>query len=111
LWPVFSPDGKTLAVGNRNHETRLFETATGKLLFILPKKMSQQLAFSPDGKTLAVGYVNGGVALWSVATGNLLRESGAAVEEVYTVAWSPKGDVLATAGLSGKIVLWEPTKL
>ncbi|HVC94366.1 MAG TPA: hypothetical protein VND64_11785 [Pirellulales bacterium] len=37
-WPtqVFSPDGKLLAVGNRNYETRLFEVATGKLRHTLP---------------------------------------------------------------------------
>jgi WD40 repeat protein len=111
LRPVFSPDGKVLAVGNRNHETQLFEVATGKLLHKLDKRMTQEIAFSPDGKTLACGYVDGTLGLWEVATGRQLHMTGAGCKEVYSVDWSPKGDVLATSGLSGKIVLWEPTRL
>jgi RNA polymerase sigma factor (sigma-70 family) len=111
LTPVFSPDGKTLAVGNRNHETILFEVATGKLLHTLEKKMTQEIAFSPDGKTLAAGYVEGEVGLWDVATGKKLRSAATGGAEVYSVDWSPKGDVLVTAGREGKIVLWEPQQL
>ena len=108
LQPVFSPDGKTLAVGNRNYETQLFDVATGKLLRRLGKEMTQEVAFSPDGKTLAAGYVDGTVALWDVATGELLRSAPSGCKEIYAVDWSPKGDVLATSGRGGKIILWEP---
>jgi len=111
LRPVFSPDGKTLAVGNRNYETRLFEVATGKLLHKLDARSTQEIAFSPDGKVLAAGYVDGTVRLWDVATGTLLRSAPSGCEEIYSVDWSPKGDVLATSGRNGKIELWEPGKL
>ena len=111
LTPRFSPDGKVLAVGNRNHETQLFDVATGKLLHKLDKTMTQEIAFSPDGRTLACGYVDGTLILWDVATGKRLHEAESGCKEVYSVDWSPKGDVLATSGLSGKIVLWDPTKL
>lgn len=106
--PVFSPDGKILAVGNRNHLTQLFDVATGKLLHKLDKKMIQEIAFSPDGKTLAAGYVEGEVALWDVATGKLLHSAPSGCKEIYSVDWSPKGDVLATAGRDGNIILWDP---
>ena len=109
--PVFSPDGKTLAAGNRNQKTQLFDVATGKLLHTLGKQMTQEVAFSPDGRTLAEGYVDGAVALWDVATGKLLHSTPSGCEEVYSVDWSPKGDVLASSGRGGKIVLWEPGKL
>jgi RNA polymerase sigma factor (sigma-70 family) len=111
LTPVFSPDGKILAVGNRNHETLLFEVATGKLLHTLDKKMTQEIAFSPDGKTLATGYVDGEIGLWDVATGKQLCSELTGGKEVYSVDWSPKGDVLVTSGREGKIVLWEPQRL
>jgi WD40 repeat protein len=111
LTPMFSPDGKTLAVGNRNYETRLFEVATGKLLHTLNKHMTHEIAFSPDGKTLAAAYVDGTVALWDVATGTLEHSVPSGCKEVYSVDWSPKGDVLATSGRQGKIVLWEPRKM
>ncbi len=109
---VFSPDGKTLAVGNRNHETKLFDAATGKLLHALDKKMTQEIAFSPDGKTLAAGYVDGTVGLWEVATGvATVAVAAVGYEEVYAVAWNLKGDVLATAGRGGKVILWEPREM
>ncbi len=108
---VFSPDGKTLAVGNRNQETKLFDAATGKLLHALDKKMTQEIAFSPDGKTLACGYVDGTVGVWEVATGKQLHLEKSGCEEIYSVAWNPKGDVLATAGRGGKVILWEPREM
>lgn len=111
LRPVFSPDGKMLAVGNRNYETRLFDVATGKLLHSLSKKMTHEIAFSPDGKTLAAGYTDGMVSLWDVASGKLLKSERSGCDEVYSVDWSPKGDLLVTSGLHGKIVLWDAPAL
>jgi WD40 repeat protein len=43
LTPVFSHDGRLLALGNRNYETRLFDVATGKLQHTLPRKMTHEL--------------------------------------------------------------------
>src|SRR3712207_7114215 len=48
-----SPDGAKLAVSNRNHETQVFEVATGKLLHKFDKRMTQDVAFRPDGKVIA----------------------------------------------------------
>lgn len=109
--PVFSPDGKTLAVGNRNYETQLFDVATGKLLHKLDRKMTQEIAFSPDGKKLAAGYVDGTVGIWEVATGKQLHLEKSGCLEIYSVDWNPKGDVLATSGRGGKAVLWESDKM
>ena len=111
LQPVFSPDHKTLAVGNRNDVTQLFDVGTGKLLHSLGKRMTQEVAFSPDGRTLAAGYVDGTVALWDVATGKQLHSAPSGCKEVYSLDWSPKGDVLASSGRDGNIVLWDPGTL
>lgn len=111
LTPVFSPNGKLLAVGNRNDVTRLYSTDSGQLLHTLDKQMSQDLAFSPDGKKLAVGYVNGEVGLWDVSTGNLIVEKPAGCKEVLSLDWNPQGDVLATCGNDGKTSLWSGNSL
>lgn len=104
---TFSPDGKTLAVGNRNYETRLVEVKTGKVLHTLPRKMTHGIAFSPDGSKLAAAYVDGRVAVWDVATGERLGLAESGCGELYSVAWGKNGDVLATSGLRGKVVLWD----
>src|SRR5204863_4908140 len=95
---AFSPDGKQIAIGNRNHTTHIYEVKTGKLLHELPRKMTHELKYSPDGKLLAVTYVNGEIALWDPASGNLVRAWASGADEVYTVDWNRKGDVLVCAG-------------
>jgi hypothetical protein len=111
MTPVFSPDGKILAVGNRNYETVLYEVATGKHVHTLPRRMTHQIAFSPDGKVLAAGYVDGAVVLWDVGAGTMLRSQQKVGLEIYALDWNPKGDVLVSAGRQSKIVLWDPATL
>ena len=41
LTPEFSPDGQVLAVGNRNSTTVLFETETGRILWISPVRVAR----------------------------------------------------------------------
>ena len=55
---AFSPDGKILAIGDRDGTVRLWDLATGRQLGSpLSSKDGPvgSVAFSPDGKTLAVG--------------------------------------------------------
>ncbi len=118
--PVFSPNGKLLAVSNRNYETRIFEVATGKQLHVLPKRMSQEIAFSPDGKTLAAAYVDGHLGLWDVESGKSLHMVESGCPEIYSVTWNSTGDLLATCSpaggkhgpnntfirMPGKVLLW-----
>ncbi len=108
LKPVFSPDGKLIAINNRNYEPRVFDVATGKLLFKADKRMTQEVAFSPDGKLLACGFVDGMVGIWDIASGKKLHLEPSGCQEIYSVDWNPTGDLLATAGRSGDVILWNP---
>jgi WD40 repeat protein len=111
LTPVFSSDGKTIAIGNRNSDPRLFEASTGKLLHVLPKRMTQEIRFNPSCTMLATTYVDGSIGLWDVASGKSLHLAKTEGEELYTVDWTPKGDILVTAGLNAKITLWDAKEL
>ncbi|MFO0977084.1 MAG: WD40 repeat domain-containing protein [Planctomycetaceae bacterium] len=117
--PVFSPDGRLLAVSNRNYETRIFDVATGNQVHVLPKRMTQEIAFSPDGKTLATAYVDGQLGLWDMETGRELHMVDSGCPEIFSVAWNSTGDLLATCSpsggkqrgntfvrLPGKVLLW-----
>lgn len=107
LRPVFSPDGATIAVGDRNAETLVFDVATGAERFVLPVRETQELAFHPSGDLLAVAYANGSLRLWNAKTGELLAEHEKVCEEIFTLDWSPDGMLLASAGLNGDICLWD----
>lgn len=111
ITPRFSPDGNILAVGNRNSDPRLFDVATGKLLHVLPKRMTQEIRFNRAGTILATTYVDGSLGLWDVASGKLLREAKSGGEELYSVDWSPKGDLLVTSGRNAKIIIWDAKEL
>lgn len=120
LTPVFSPDGKTLAVGNRNYRTNLFDTSTWTLRKELPRSMTHEIAFSPDGKRLATAYVDGTIAIWDVETGELLKSVDSGCSRVQCLDWSPDGLLLATSGpkgtrgnrpMPGNVQLWDPKTL
>jgi len=111
LTPVFSPDGKILAVGHRNSTTRLFDVASGRLLHTLGERMTQGLSFDPTGKSLVVTYVNGNLGLWDVQTGQLKHKISSRSDELYTVDWSPDGRLLVTAGHFSQVTFWNATDL
>jgi WD40 repeat protein len=65
---AFSPDGKTLAVGNGDETVGLWDVTTHRTIAVLRGHIGlATVAFSPDGKLLAVGNDDGTIKLWDVA--------------------------------------------
>ena len=103
---AFSPDGKTLATGDEDGTTRLWNLATGQQAASLPVGSNpvESVAFSPDGQVLAVGDFGGTVRLWNVATGRPITSLAVGVGTVYSVKVS--GTMLAAGGQNG-VRLWD----
>ena len=65
---AFSPDGKTIATGDYNGNTYLWNVAAPHVIATLTGWKDDpvfSIAFSPDGKMLATGDGNGNIKLWN----------------------------------------------
>jgi WD40 repeat protein len=68
--PVLDRQGRRLLSGNR-----VWDVASGKLLYQIASTNVNSAAFSPDGKTFAVGEDNS-LTIWDAATGKLQKSIG-----------------------------------
>jgi WD40 repeat protein len=118
---AISPEAKTVAGGCEDGTIKIFEIATGKLLYNLSghSKSVFSIAFSPDGQMLASGSRDGLVNIWQVFP---VAESDAIIRKtqcwscintltehsnsISSVAVSPNGQILASASWDKTIKLW-----
>jgi hypothetical protein len=107
---AFRPIGDTLAVGDNDGSTYLWDVATKHHGAPLNSIIVNAVAFSPDGRTLAAGNLNGTTYLWDVATGSriaILTDPGTGSHDVDAVAFSPNGEILAAGDSNDSTYLWD----
>jgi serine/threonine protein kinase len=109
---IFSPDGKSLAVGSTSNGTKssadVWDLATRKVTAALtvpgnPAMVS--LAYSPSGRVLAAS-AGDGIYLWSTVTYKAIFYLSYALDpDPSSVAYAPSGSAVAEAATS--IYLWD----
>jgi WD40 repeat protein/serine/threonine protein kinase len=105
----FSPDGKLIAVGDRDGLIRLWETSrwqevasySGHSMGVI------NLAFSPDGARLASIGMDDTLIQWEIDSGKMTQPIPIAVTSVTTVVYSQDSKLIATGGNDFKINLWD----
>lgn len=106
LTPVFTPDGKSIIVGNRNGATEVFDRASGARTHKIAKQMTHQILVTPDSARVLLAYVDGSVQIYNLRTSRVERRWRTSCEDLFQLAMSRDGELLATAGYKGAIEIW-----
>jgi WD40 repeat protein/serine/threonine protein kinase len=106
---AFSPDGRSLAVGDNAGTVSVHDARDGRELAANKAHADtvKGVAYSPDGLTLATAGYDGTVKLLDAATLRVLRSFKAHGRRVFCVTYSPDGKTLATGGSDHAIKLWD----
>jgi len=106
---VFSPDGTTFAsAGTRDDAVCLFETGTGRELFVLPQFAKvTRVAFSPSGKYFATVSNDLAARVWEATGAHRLIATVVHEAPITALAFSPDEQSLATASGDNTARVWD----
>ncbi len=108
---AFSPDGGTLVSGSWDNTVKLWDVATGQLLWTgWHTGGINAVAFAPDGRLIASGGNDTLVQVWDTQNGTNVQTLVGQGGVVCSLAWSPDGRLLASGRANGSIRVWEPRK-
>ena len=105
----FSPDGaRLLTLSDAAHTVRLWDAATGHLLFTLAGDNARHLRamFDRDGYRIAIWSPDGVIRIHDARSGKQLAAIGKPKEGLASCAFSPDTELLAAGMRDGRIVIW-----
>jgi len=100
----FSPDGTLLVTASRDHDGRVWNVATGRMVEILRGHFGPVFgaSFSPDGRWIVTaGPVTAG--LWQVSDGRPLTYLHGHTEPLTSASFSPDGRRILTSSRDGTV--------
>jgi WD40 repeat protein len=122
---ALSPDGRTVLIGTRDKEMRLWNAASGRLWDVAsgrPKGPPLEyggdvppVALSPDGRTVLTGGPNNTARLWDAESGRQvgplehgpIKSPAGNLNRVVAVAFGPDGHTALTGSSDHTARLWD----
>ncbi|KAF9094660.1 hypothetical protein BGX27_001401, partial [Mortierella sp. AM989] len=106
---AYSPNGETFAVGLRNGDISLYDTADWSWKQTLEGHEGgiADLVYSPQGDRIASGSWDNAVRLWDVESGDCAHTLQGHSEIVTSVVYSPKGNQIASGSYDWTVRLWD----
>jgi WD40 repeat protein len=101
-WEEFSPDGSVLATNVADRTVRIWDTATGRQVALIPRP--GPLAFSPDGSQLWIDNCVGDWRKPTIWPNGFCVHPGARITDV---SWSSDDSWIATSTTLGTVLLWD----
>jgi len=108
----FSPDGKALVIGDRDHHLQVLDLASGNTILDPWEAHSEgimSVAWSPDGSVIASGsgYEGGPIKLWDAASGKSIGELKGHTPWISDLVFSKDGMWLYSASGDQTIRIWD----
>ena len=104
----FSPDGTMIATGGDDHNLKIWDLQTNRVLHTFPcADELYAVEFSPDGTIVAAAGKRQDVIVWSLESKRFIttmEDDGSIVREL---SFSPDGRLLAAASHQGHIRVWD----
>jgi WD40 repeat protein len=108
--PVFSPDNRSVALGNETKDVIVLDVESGrpwsKLLAGHASSIAR-VAYSRDGRYLASTSQDQTARIWDARTGRLLRTFRGHTNRTSGIAFDPGSRRLASSSIDGTVKIWD----
>ncbi|KAG0253911.1 hypothetical protein BG011_006095 [Mortierella polycephala] len=106
---TYSSDGRTFAVGLKNGEINLYDTAKWVKIHTLKghTDMVNSVVYSPTGERIASSSLDATVRLWNAKTGQLDHTLDGHTGRIASVVYSPNGKQIVSGSSDKTVRLWD----
>lgn len=105
---VWSPDGKSIAIGGQEQKITIFNPTTGKSQILSGHGFFvTNFAWTPDSKILISVGLDNTIKIWDTTTGKRMKTLAGHDGGIIDIRWNPQTKILASTGYhDNTIKLW-----